>query len=69
MAKMWGPEVSVEIAQEVMRWFGAVSFTRNHPVHRSLLGLLSYVIGAEGSQNIMKYIASRELLGGEYVKQ
>src|SRR5579884_981204 len=69
MAKMWGPEVSVEIAQEVMRWFGAVSFTRSHPVHRSLLGLLSYVIGAEGSQNIMKYIASRELLGGEYVKQ
>jgi len=69
MAKMWGPEVSVEIAQEVMRWFGAISFTRNHPVHRSLLGLLSYVIGAEGSQNIMKYIASRELLGGEYVKQ
>ncbi|MEM3638263.1 MAG: acyl-CoA dehydrogenase family protein [Conexivisphaerales archaeon] len=68
MAKMWGPEVSVEIAQEVMRWFGAVSFTREHPVHRSLLGLLSYVIGAEGSQNIMKYIASRELLGGEYVK-
>lgn len=68
LAKMWGPEVSVEIAQEVMRWFGAVSFTRSHPVHRSLLGLMSYVIGAEGAQNIMKYIAARELLGSEYVK-
>lgn len=68
MAKMWGPEVSIEIAQEVMKWFGAISFTKSHPVHRSLLGLLSYVIGAEGAQNIMKYIISRELLGGEYVK-
>jgi acyl-CoA dehydrogenase len=68
LAKMWGPETSVEIAQEVMRWFGAISFTTSHPVHRSFLGLISYVIGAEGAQNVMKYIVSRELLGSEFVR-
>jgi acyl-CoA dehydrogenase len=67
MAKMWAPEVSVEVAQEVMRWHGAVSYTREHPVQRALLGLTSYVIGAEGAQNVMKHIAARDLLGGEFV--
>ncbi|HVP23367.1 MAG TPA: acyl-CoA dehydrogenase family protein [Conexivisphaerales archaeon] len=67
MAKMWGPEVSVEVAQEVMRWHGAISYTREHPVQRALLGLTSYVIGAEGAQNVMKHIAARDLLGKEFV--
>lgn len=62
LAKMWGPETAVEIAQEVMRWHGALSFVKEHPVHRVFLGLLSYVIGAEGAQNVMKSVLSRELL-------
>ncbi|MDG6929561.1 MAG: acyl-CoA dehydrogenase, partial [Nitrososphaerota archaeon] len=68
MAKMMGPEVSMEIGQEVMRWFGASSFVRSHPVQRSVLGLLSYVVGAEGAQNVMKYIVSREVLGHDSVR-
>jgi acyl-CoA dehydrogenase len=67
MAKMWAPEVSVEVAQEVMRWHGAISYTKEHPVHRALLGLTSYVIGAEGAQNVMKHIVARDLLGSEFV--
>jgi len=67
LAKAWAPEVSVEVAQEVMKWHGAISYTRKHPVQRALLGLTSYVIGAEGAQNVMKHIVARDLLGGEYV--
>ena len=67
MAKMWAPEVSVEVAQEVMKWHGAVSYTREHPVQRAMLGLTSYVIGAEGAQNVMRQIAARDLLGKEFV--
>jgi len=67
MAKMWAPEVSVEVALEVMKWHGAISYTSEHPVHRAFLGLTSYIIGAEGAQNVMKHIAARDLLGGEFV--
>jgi acyl-CoA dehydrogenase len=67
LAKLWAPEVSVEVAQEVMRWHGAVSYTKEHPVQRALLGLTSYVVGAEGAQNVMKHIAARDLLGREAV--
>lgn len=67
MAKMWGPEVAVEVAQEVMRWHGAISYTRSYPLQRALLGLTSYVIGAEGAQNVMKHIAARDLLGSDFV--
>jgi acyl-CoA dehydrogenase len=62
MAKVWAPETAVEIAQEVMKWHGALSFMSEHPVHRSFLGLLSYIIGAEGAQNVMKSFLARELL-------
>lgn len=68
LAKLWAPETAVEIAQEAMKWLGALSYTKESPVYRVLLGLMSYIVGAEGAQNIMKYIIARDTLGSEYVK-
>jgi len=30
--------------------------------------VLSYFVGAEGTQNIMRYIVARELIGKDYLK-
>lgn len=69
IAKMWAPETAVEIAAEAMKWLGAYSYTKECPVHRAMLGLTTYVVGAEGAQNIMRHIIARDTLGSEYVKQ
>lgn len=68
LAKMYGPELASELAQEVMKWYGALSYTKDSPIHRAWLGLLSYVVGAEGAQNIMRYIVARDIIGSEYVR-
>ncbi|MCS7386703.1 MAG: acyl-CoA/acyl-ACP dehydrogenase [archaeon GB-1867-005] len=68
MAKMWAPETAVDVAEEVMKWHGAFAYTKECPVYRAWLGLFSYVIGAEGAQNIMRYIIARDTIGSEYVR-
>ncbi len=68
LAKMWAPETAVDIAEEVMKWHGAFAYTKECPVYRAWLGLFSYVIGAEGAQNIMRYIIARDTLGSKYVR-
>jgi len=68
LAKMWAPETAVDVAEEVMKWYGAFAYTKECPVYRAWLGLFSYVIGAEGAQNIMRYIIARDLIGSKYVR-
>ena len=68
MAKMCGPETAVDLAEEVMKWYGAYAYTRECPVYKAWLGLFSYCIGAEGAQNIMRYIIARDTIGTEIVK-
>lgn len=68
LAKINAPETAVSIAEEVMKWYGAYAYTTESPVHRAWLGLFSYVIGAEGAQNVMRYIVARDTIGAEYVK-
>jgi Acyl-CoA dehydrogenase, C-terminal domain. len=51
-----------------MKWYGAYAYTKESPIHRAWLGLFSYTIGAEGAQNIMKYIIARDLIGSEYMR-
>lgn len=65
MAKMLAVEAAVDTGLEVMKWFGGMSYFRETPIARSLLGLLSYYVGAEGTQNIMRLIIARELIGKE----
>ncbi len=67
LAKMKGPETATKIYEEVLKWFGAYGYTKESNVYRGWLGTFSYTIGAEGSQNIMRYIIAREIIGKEFV--
>jgi|Deesub1362B_J571_1020462.scaffolds.fasta_scaffold00072_44 acyl-CoA dehydrogenase len=69
LAKNYGPETCVDLAEEVMKWYGAYAYTKEAPIFRAWLGPFSYVIGAEGAQNIMKYIIARDIIGRDYVSQ
>lgn len=65
MAKMLAVEAAVDTGLEVMKWFGGMSYFRETPIARALLGILSYYVGAEGTQNVMRLIIARELIGKE----
>lgn len=67
-AKIKSVEVAKNILENLMKVYGAFSYTVEANVFRSLLGVLSYLVGAEGAQNIMRYIVAREVIGREYVK-
>ena len=68
LAKYRGPEVAARIYEEVMKWLGAYSFMKESKVYRGWLGILSYLVGAEGGQNIMKIIIARDVIGREYIR-
>jgi len=68
MAKLYGPEVAVDIFRETMKWNGAYAYSKESPLYRALLGVFSYEIGAEGAQNIMRYIIARDTIGVDYVR-
>ncbi|MET1102169.1 MAG: acyl-CoA dehydrogenase family protein [Pyrodictiaceae archaeon] len=68
MAKLKGPEVATKIYEEVLKWFGAYGYTKECPIYRGWLGTFSYTIGAEGAQNIMRYIIARDILGRDVVR-
>ena len=68
MAKMVGPTTATEVYTEVLKWFGAYGYTKECAAHRGWLGTFSYTIGAEGAQNIMKYIIARDTLGSDAVR-
>ncbi|MGC9210146.1 MAG: acyl-CoA dehydrogenase family protein [Acidilobus sp.] len=67
-AKMEAVETALMAAEVAMKTYGAFSYTEEANVFRNLLGVLSYFVGAEGTQNIMRYIVAREIIGKEYVK-
>jgi acyl-CoA dehydrogenase len=67
-AKMEAVETALTAAEVMMKTYGALSYTEEANVFRNLLGVLSYYVGAEGTQNIMRYIVARELIGRDYVK-
>jgi len=67
MAKMMAPEACVRAIEETMKWHGAYGYTKESPLYRAWLGTFSYVIGAEGAQNIMRYIIARDVIGREYM--
>jgi acyl-CoA dehydrogenase len=67
-SKMKAVEVAFKILETAMKTLGALSYTKESKVNRGLLGVLSYLVGAEGAQNVMRYIVARELIGKDYVK-
>lgn len=66
-AKLFAGTAAFEIYREVMLWHGAFGYTKECPLERGLRGVMSYIIGAEGSQNIMRVILGRELLGVDFI--
>lgn len=62
-AKLVAPTTAFDIIKDVMVWHGAYGYTKEAGLEKGLRGVTSYIVGAEGAQNIMKLIISRELLG------
>jgi len=67
IAKMQAPFIAFDILKHTMMWHGAFGYTKDTPLEMGLRGVMSYVVGAEGGQNIMKIILGRELLGPEFI--
>jgi len=66
-AKLYAGTAAFDIYKDVMLWHGAFGYTKECPLEMGLRGVMSYIIGAEGAQNIMRIILGRELLGAEFI--
>lgn len=67
MAKLRAPIQAFDTLNEVSNWFGALAYTKEHPIEMGVRGVRSYSIGAEGAQNIMRLVIARELLGSGFL--
>ncbi len=67
MSKLKCASLAFEIGEDVMKWFGGASYFKELPIFRAWLAVFSYVVGAEGTENMMRLIIAREALGREYV--
>ncbi len=67
-SKIKAVEAAFKTFEVAMKTLGGISYVKETNLHRGLLGALSYLVGAEGSQNVMRYIVARELIGRDYVK-
>ena len=65
-AKMLAPPYAFNVINDALQWFGAFGYSKECPVEMGLRGVRSYM-WAEGSNEIMKIIVARELLGKEFV--
>jgi acyl-CoA dehydrogenase len=61
------PPFAFDVFKRVMLWFGAYGYTKDCPLEMGLRGVMSYMIGAEGTLNIQRTIIARELLGKKYI--
>ncbi|MDT7877972.1 MAG: acyl-CoA dehydrogenase family protein [Candidatus Caldarchaeales archaeon] len=67
MSKLKCASLAVDIGEDVMKWYGGASYYKELPIFRAWLGAFSYVVGAEGTENMMKLIIARETLGKEFI--
>ncbi len=65
-AKLTAPSTAFDIIKDVMIWHGAYGYTKEAGLERGLRGVASYIVGAEGTMNIMKIIIAKEILGREF---
>ncbi len=65
-AKLSAPSTAFDIIKDVMIWHGAYGYTKEAGFERGLRGVASYMMGAEGTMNIMKIIIAKEILGREF---
>jgi acyl-CoA dehydrogenase len=67
MCKLSSPQIAVAAATHGLKQMGAFGYTRDCPLGMALRGLISYYVGAEGGQNIMRIIIGRDWGGDEFV--
>ncbi|MEM2024646.1 MAG: acyl-CoA dehydrogenase family protein, partial [Candidatus Caldarchaeum sp.] len=67
MSKLKCASLAVDIGEEVMKIHGGASYFKETPIFRAWLAAFSYVVGAEGAENILRLIVARELIGRDYV--
>jgi acyl-CoA dehydrogenase len=65
-AKLIAPSAAFDIIRDVMIWHGAYGYTKEAGIERGLRGVASYMVGAEGTMNIMKIIISKEIMGNGF---
>jgi acyl-CoA dehydrogenase len=65
-AKIAAPTAAFDVIKDVMMWHGAYGYTKAAGLESGLRGVASYLMGAEGAQNIMKLIIARDILGKEF---
>ncbi|MCS6770210.1 MAG: acyl-CoA/acyl-ACP dehydrogenase [Candidatus Caldarchaeum sp.] len=68
MSKLKCASLAVDIGEEVMKIHGGAAYFKETPIFRAWLAAFSYVVGAEGAENILKLIVAREVIGKEYVE-
>jgi acyl-CoA dehydrogenase len=66
-AKLTAPPIAFDIIKDVMIWHGAYGYTKEAGLEQGLRGVASYMVGAEGTMNVMKIIIGKEILGKEFV--
>lgn len=67
IAKLYAPQIGFETVKKAMIWHGAAGYTKDTELEMGFRGVASYVVGAEGSLNMMKIILGRELLGKDFI--
>ena len=67
ICKLEAPLLALDIVKHSMMHHGAFSFTKECPLELAYRGVLSYVVGAEGTTNIQKLIIARETIGPEAI--
>ncbi len=67
ISKLEAPRLAHEIVVHCMMHHGAFAFTHESPLGMAYRGLMSYMVGAEGTANIQKLIIAREYIGPEAV--
>ncbi len=67
MCKLRAPNQAVKTATHALKQLGAYGYTKECDVEMALRGLISYYVGAEGGQNVMRIIIGRDWGGDELV--
>jgi acyl-CoA dehydrogenase len=66
MAKLQAGTTAFDIYKDVMLWHGAYGYTKDCPLEMGFRAVMSYIIGAEGAQNIMRMILGTAILGRDF---
>jgi cyclohexanecarboxyl-CoA dehydrogenase len=64
MAKWWVPKISVEVIHQCLLFHGHYGYTEELPFEQRLRDVLGFEIG-DGTAEVSKIVAARELLGRE----